>query len=123
MVAHAQRGLAAVRAVRANRGNVLHLPGTCFVTISATGERADRADVDAHAALFALEMIFAVGNDDTVRAAHAHAERLNVHALIAHAHAAEAENAARRVIVNELRPLLFGPVNFFFDETAGVGTI
>ena len=62
--AHAQRGFTAIAAMRADRADVLHLPGTGLVAIRARGERADRADVDAHAALFALQMIFVVGRDD-----------------------------------------------------------
>src|SRR5882724_1433067 len=64
VIADAERGLAAVRTVCANRGDVLHFPRPRFVAIGAAGERADGADVNAHAALFALEMIFAVGDDD-----------------------------------------------------------
>ena len=56
--AYAQRRLAAVAAMRADGADVIHLPGTRLVTIGADGERADRAYVDAHAALFALQMIF-----------------------------------------------------------------
>ena len=62
--AHAQRGLAAVAAMRADGADVLHLPRPRLVAISAGGERADRADVDAHAALFALQMVFFIGRDD-----------------------------------------------------------
>ena len=73
VIAHAKRGLAAIRTVRADSGDVFHFPRARLVTISAARERADGADVDAHAALFALEMIFAVGNDDGIRAAHSDA--------------------------------------------------
>ncbi len=68
-------------------------------------------------------MIFTIGNDDAICAAHSDAERLHVHAFIADAHAAEAENAARSVVINKLRPLFFGAVNFFFDEAAGVRAV
>src|SRR5260221_1250833 len=68
-------------------------------------------------------MIFAVGDDDGVRAAHADAERLYTHAFIANAHAAETENAARCVVIDEFRPFFFRPVNFFFDEAAGVRAV
>ena len=54
---HAQRHLAAVGAMRANRRDVVHLPGPRLVAIAAAGQRAHRADVDAHAALLAVEMI------------------------------------------------------------------
>src|SRR5438034_8121697 len=54
----AQSSFASITAMGASRANVLHLPGTRFVAIRARGQRAHGADVDAHAALFALEMIF-----------------------------------------------------------------
>ena len=55
--AHAQRRLAAVGTVSAGRAHVLHLPGTRLVAIRARSQRAHRANVDAHAALFAFEMV------------------------------------------------------------------
>src|SRR5712675_2306498 len=64
----------------------------------------------------------ALGND-AVCAAHADAESFDVHAFIAYAHAAKTQNAARRVVINNLRPLLFGAVNFFLHEAAGVGSV
>src|SRR5258708_5745212 len=69
VVANAQRGLASVRAVCADRADVLHLPGTRLVTICTAGERAHRADIDAHAAFVAIEVIEAVGLDLAVDAA------------------------------------------------------
>src|SRR5215510_11367417 len=47
MIAHAERGFAAVGAVRASRGDVLHFPWTRLVAISSAGQRADRANVNA----------------------------------------------------------------------------
>ena len=58
-----------------------------------------------------------------LRAAHAHAESLDVHAFIADAYAPEAQNAARGIVINQLGPFFFGTVNFFFDEAAGVGAV
>ena len=123
IVAHAQRGLAAIRAMRADRGDVGHFPRARLVAVRAAGERADGTDVDAHAALFAVQMILAVRNDHRLRAASAHAERLDVHALVAHAHAAETQNAARRVVINRFRPLLLGLMALFFVEAALVRAI
>jgi len=100
--------------------DVFHFPRARLVTVRAAGQRSDGADVDAHAAFFALKMIFAVGDDDGVRAAHADAERLYVHTFIANAYATETENTAWSVVVDEFRPLFFRPVNFLFDEAAGV---
>src|SRR6267142_445861 len=46
--------------------------------------------------------------DHTVGAAHADAESFHVHAFVANTHAAEAKNAARGVVVDQLGPLFFG---------------
>src|ERR1700761_4678442 len=62
-VSHAERCLAAVRAMRANSADVLHLPGPRLIAVRSAGERADRADIDAGAALVALEMIAAIRNN------------------------------------------------------------
>src|ERR1035437_6594000 len=105
--AHAQRGLASVPAVGADRAHVVHFPRTRLVAIGAGSKRAHRANVDAHAALFALEMILLIGRDDRTDAAVLHAERPNIHAFAADAHAAVAQNAARTVEVHHRRPLLF----------------
>ena len=61
--AHAERGLAAVAAMRADGGDVVHLPRARLVAIGAGGERADRADIDAHAAFFAVEMVAFIRGD------------------------------------------------------------
>ena len=55
-LAHAERDLAAVGAMRADGGDVIHLPGARLVAIAAAGERTHRADVDAHAALLAVQL-------------------------------------------------------------------
>jgi hypothetical protein len=123
VVAHAERRLAAVRAVRANCGDVAHFPRPRLVAVRAARQRAHGANVDAHAALFALEMILAVRNDRRLRAALTDAERLHVHALVANAHAAEAQNAARRVVVHRVRPLLLGLVALLLVEAALVRAV
>ena len=104
--AHAEGGLAAVAAVRADGADVVHLPRAGLVAIGAGGERADGADVDAHAALFAVEVILVVRRDDAGDAAVLDAERPDVHAFAADADAAVAEDAARAVEVDDRRPLL-----------------
>src|SRR5579864_929216 len=91
VVANREGGLAAIRAMRARRAEILHLPGARLIAICAAGERADGADVNAHAALFARKLARFVGNDDRSDAARADAESLYVHALIANANAAEAQ--------------------------------
>src|SRR5215472_4315864 len=51
---HAQRGFAAVSAMGAGGVDVRHLPGTRSVAVRPGSQSADRANVNAHAALFAL---------------------------------------------------------------------
>src|SRR5208337_4373753 len=97
VIAHAESDLASVGTMRANCGDIGHLPWPRLVAIGAAGERADGANIDAHAAFFAIEMIAFIRNDDGVRPTHAHAEGLNIHAFVADAHASIAQDAARRV--------------------------
>ena len=114
--AHAESRLAAVAAVRAGRADMVHLPWPGLVAIRARGECADRADVDAHAAFFAFEVIFLVGRDDGTDAAVLHAKRPDVHAFAADAHAAITQNATRAIEVNHRRPLLLVAVVLDLDE-------
>src|ERR1017187_4515929 len=95
---------------------MIHFPRTRLVAVSAGGERSDRAEVDAHPALFAVETVALVGRDDRIDAAVLHAQRPNVHAFAAHAHAAIAQDAARAVEIGHRRPLLFFPVVLDLDE-------
>ncbi len=103
-LAHAQRHLAAVGAMRANRRHVIHLPRPRLVAIAAAGKRAHGANVDAHAALLAIELTGLAVARNIVRhnhradAAILHAERPHIHAFAAHADAAVTENAARAVV-------------------------
>src|SRR5580658_9530542 len=94
IVAHAQGSLAAVRAVRAYGSDVLHLPRARMVTIGPAGQRAHRANIDAHAAFVALQMVAFVRHDLGDYAAVGYAQGLHAHAFVADAHAAIAEDAA-----------------------------
>src|SRR5581483_4566599 len=123
VAADAERGLAAIGAMHARRADVLHLPGARLVAISARGERADRADIDAHAALFAFQVVALVGRDDGGGAAVLHAERPHVHGLAADAHAAVAEDAARPVEEDHRRPLLLFFVELGFHEARFGGAV
>src|ERR1035437_8342952 len=105
--ADAQCGLASVPAVGADRAHMVHFPRTRLVAVSPGSKRAHRANVDAHAALLAVEMVFLIACDDRTDAAVLLAERPNVHAFAADAHTALAQNAARTVEVHHRRPLLF----------------
>src|SRR6185503_4951203 len=113
--AHTQSGFASVGAVGAGGANVVHLPGTRLVAVSARGERAHWANVDAVAALFTFEMVAFVGSDDGGNAAVLHAESPDVHGLSADAHAAIAQNASRAVEEDHWRPLLFVAVVLGLD--------
>jgi len=121
--AHAESHFAAVGAVRADGGDVAHLPGTGLVSIAAAGERAHGAHVDAHAALLAVELVAEVGNDDGVGAAIPHAEGPDVHAFAAHARAAVAENAARAIVEDGRRPLLLVAMMLGLDVVAFAGAV
>ena len=107
VVAHAQRGAAAIGAMRADGADVVHLPGPRLITVNSAGERAHGANIDAGAALVAFQMIVMIGNDFGDHAAIGDAQRVHAHAFIADAHAAVAQNAARRVEEHHRRPLLF----------------
>src|SRR5262249_7896503 len=101
VVAHAERCLAAIRTVRADGADVFHFPGPRLIAIDAARQRAHRADVDAGAAFVALEMVACVGTDLRDHAAVDHAERADTQSFTADAHAAEAQNAAWRVKVDD----------------------
>src|SRR5258708_38262808 len=105
--AHAQRGLATVATVSANRADMFHLPWSRLVAIRSGSQRTDGADVDAHTAFFALEVIFFVRRDDRTHSAVLHPERPHVHAFPANAHATVAKYATRPIEVDHGRPLLF----------------
>src|SRR5579871_134163 len=120
---HSQCGLAAVAAMCADRADMLHLPWPCLIPVSARGQRSDGADIDAHAALFALEMILFIRRNDRTDTAVLHTQSPHVHALAAHPHAAVAENAARPVEVHHRRPLLLVAVVLHFHELRFGGAI
>src|SRR5271154_4229008 len=104
--AHAQRGFAPVGAMSARRAHVLHLPGTRLVAIRPGSQRPDRTNINAHAALFAIQMIVLIGCNDRTDTAVLHAQSPYIHALAANPHAAIAKNATRPVKENYRRPLL-----------------
>ena len=118
VVLYTERGLAAVAAVVADGSGVLQLPGAGLVAIRAAGERADRADVDAHAALLAVELVVPVRNNFRMRPAESDAQRIDVHRFVADPHAAITENAARGVEVDQRRELFLRNVDFFHGEAA-----
>ena len=104
--AHAESGLASVGAMGASGAYVVHLPGTRLIAISSRRECAHRTDVYAHAAFFALQVIFFIRCDDRAHAAVLNTQRPDIHGLAAHPHAAITQNAAWPVKVHNGRPLL-----------------
>ncbi len=117
-LAHAESDLAAVGAMCADGRNVVHLPGPRLVAVAAAGQRADRANVDAHAALLAVKLVAVVRDNDGVDGAVVDAEGPDIHALAAHANAAIAKDAPRAIVENGRRPLLLVAMKFHFDELA-----
>src|SRR6266567_6378568 len=55
--AHTEGGLATVATVGADRAHMVHLPGPRLVAVGSRGQRANRTNVNAHPAFFALKMI------------------------------------------------------------------
>src|SRR5689334_16824348 len=118
VVAYAQRGLAAVAAVRADRPDVFHLPRPRLVAVGPAGQRAHGANVDTRAAFVAFQVIADIRRDLADHAAVNNAQRADAHALIADAHAAEAQNASRRIEIHHRRILLFRRVHFLLGVPA-----
>jgi hypothetical protein len=118
VVANAQGGGASIRAVRADGSHVGHLPRPRFVPVGSAGERAHRANIDARAALVAFQVVALVGSDLGHHPAVDHPESVDAHPFVADAHAAEAQNAARRVVEHHRRKLFLRRVDFLFRETA-----
>src|SRR5581483_1421676 len=106
-ISHSERGFAAVRAMRADSPDVLHLPGTRLIAIAAGCQRAHWADVDASAAFIAFEMVTTIRNDLGSRPAISDTERVYAQAFTADAHTAVTKDAARRIVKHNRRPLLF----------------
>src|SRR6185369_17010051 len=120
---YTQRREAAVAAVRADGPNVIHFPGPGLVSIRSAGQRADRADIDTHAALFALEMIAFVGSDHGTLSTVLNTEGPYVHTSAADTYAAIAQDAARPVEVDHRRPLLLVTMALDVDELGFCGAV
>ena len=127
-LAHAESDLAAVGAMRADGGDVVHLPGAGLVAVAAAGERADGADVDAHAALLAVELALSpsfrdLGAMTELTPRFCDAQRPHVHAFAAHADAAITEDAAGAVVVDGRGPLLLVAVLLGLGVEAFAGAV
>src|SRR5450755_5180261 len=104
--------------MRTDSAHMLHLPRARVIAVSAAGQSADGADVDAHATLVALEVIALVGRDLRNHAAVDHAQRAHAHAFTADTHAAIAQNATRIIEEHHRGPLLLVHVNLHLREAA-----
>src|SRR5207249_8554305 len=93
--ANTEGGLATIRAMRAGCADVLHFPRASLVAIRARGQRAYRTNINAHSALFAIEVVLHVRHDSRTGAAVLNSEGPNIHSLTANANAAITQNAAR----------------------------
>src|SRR5919108_2281647 len=112
---YTQRRPASVAAVGARRVDVLHLPRTRLVAIGAGGQSADRADINAHSAFFAFQVIFFIGRNHGHDTAVLYAQCPNVHAFAADPNTAVAQDAARPIEIDNRRPLLLFAVILDID--------
>src|SRR5215472_15868296 len=109
--------------MRANSADVFHLPRPRLITIRTAGQCADRADIYAHSALVAFQVIAFVRSNQRNHSAIDHAQSPDAHAFTANAHAAETKDAARPVIEDHGRPLLLMHVYFVIGEPAFRGAV
>src|ERR1017187_7340665 len=89
IVPDAQRHFASVRAVRAHGRRVSHFPRSRFIAIRPARQRANGANINAHSAFFAFQMIFAIWNDRGIYATLTDAKRFHSHAFVANARSEE----------------------------------
>ena len=109
-------GCTSVSAMCADRRCMLHLPGACLITIWAGSECADRADINAHPAFLALQMLVPVGHNQLGRVAVGDSQCPDVHSFSAYSDAAVAHDAPRSVEVHNGGPLLFVAVIFYVHQ-------
>ncbi len=107
----------------ANGADVVHLPGTGFIAVRTRGERANGTDIDASAAFVAFQMIAAVGNNFSGSSAITNTESTDAQTLATDANAAVAENAARRIVKDDGRPLFLIHMQFGFHVATLAGTV
>src|SRR5581483_4467655 len=117
-VADAECRFTAVRTMRTDRGGMPHLTGPRLITIGSTGQRADRANIDARSAFVTFEMIAAVGHDLRSHSAIPDTQRIYTQTLAANTNTAVTENTARRIVKDDGRPLFLIHMDFRVDEPA-----
>src|SRR3954469_8302470 len=105
-VTNAESCLAAVRTVRTDGPDVLHLPRPGLITVGPTCQCTDGTDIDTSTTFIALEMIALVRDNLGGSAAVSNAQSVHAEGLAADTNAAIAENTARGVVENDRRPLL-----------------
>src|SRR5436190_4165293 len=99
--------LHSIRAVDVCRYRLFEFPRPCFVTIDAVEQRSRRANLDAVAALRAVQPS-AVCSDDGADPGIAGLDGVFVHPLVADTRAAFAKNAPLRVVGDYRRKIFFG---------------
>src|SRR2546429_7224525 len=111
----AQRHLTAVRAVSAGRNCLRQFPWSMLMTISSIKQGACRADLDAVAALRAIQPA-AERADNRVRAAIAGFDRFFAHPFVADARATLAENATLRIVGDHRRKIFLSSRILAFNK-------
>src|SRR5208337_843338 len=123
IVANGKGRLAAVATVIADRPRIGHLPGPGVIAIGPAGERTHRAYINAHPALFAFQLLSAIGNNLAMRAAETDTVGVDVHSLIAYPDASEAEDAAWPIVIDKAGELLFLVVELGLHEAGLSGPV
>src|SRR5436305_2073808 len=122
-IAHSESRFAAVRTVRADGPDVLHLPRPGLIAVGSARQCADGADIDAGATFIAFEMIALIRDDLGRSAAVTDSQGVDAEGFAANTDTAITENTARRVVENDGRPLLLVDMDFRFAETRFTGAI
>ena len=99
-------GSTSVSAMCADRRGVLHLPWARLISVWAGSECTDRADINAHSAFLALQMLVLVGHNQLRRVSVGDSQCPDIHSFSAYSDAAVAHDAPRPVEVHNGGPLL-----------------
>src|ERR1035438_9953559 len=109
-------GCASVSAMCADRRGVLHLPWARLISVWAGSKCTDRADINAHSAFLALQMLVLVGHNQLRRVSVGDSQCPDIHSFSADSDAAVAHDAPRSVEVHNRRPLLLIAVIFYVHQ-------
>src|SRR5437867_1155024 len=102
--ARAERHLASIRAIRASRNDLIELPRPSLMAIRTIEQRSRRTNLDAIAALRAIQPT-AVSSDDCICAAITGLDGLLAHPFITYPRATLAEDAALGIVCNHRRKI------------------